>query len=283
MNPLINKTIHIKPIKRKGSWISQLTSNDNHDGSFMYSGARLRLRGVPYDIRLRRRVDILSKEEQDFFESPASGLNLKPGDLSIYTEGKNNYWDKFEIVLEKNGIILNLADPMDFIRLKFLLAQKELIAPSWEERFDKGTYKYAVVDEEVEVKERVSKRNKLNNANRLFGKIEDSPEKMIDFLNIYNGGKKIVSDDSKREFLVSEIDKIIESDVEGFMKVIEDDNYETKAFINRCIRKTLIIKEKGNKYSIQGEEDSFTMTELVEFLNDKGNQLVYGRLKAQVE
>lgn len=282
ISPLIDKQVHIKPIRRSGSWIAQLTNNENHDGTHLYSGARVRIKGLPYDVTHRKRVKVLTPKEQEYFESKEAGLGLNKGDLSIHLD-KDNYWDKFEVILQGNGMSINMNDPMDYLRLKFLKAQVELIAPSWDERFGKGTYKYAIVDDDIVVKERVAKRNQVNEANRFFGKIEDSPEKMIDFLNVYYKGEKAVSENAKRSLLVATIDEIVEKDILGFLKIAQDDNYETKAFINRCMRRDLIVREGGGEYYIQGEEDKFTLTELIKFLTAKKNQMTRGKLNAQLE
>ena len=281
ISPLVDKLIHIKPVKRKGSWITQLTANENHDGAFMYSGSAVRILGVPHDNNTRKRVDVLTPDEEAFFESKESRLGFEKGKLSIYKEP--NYWDSFEMILKGGGTPLNLNDPMDYLRYKFLLAQKDIIAPSWEDRFKKGTYKYAVVDEDIISQERVEQRNKQRDAERFFGKIEDIPEKMIDFLNMYYKGKKAVSENSKRTFLVATIDEIIENDLPGFLKIAQDPHYEIKSFINRCIRRDLIVQESAGVYYIQGEEDRFSLTELVTFLSAKKNQSIYGKLKAQLQ
>lgn len=282
ISPLMQKTAFIKPVKRKGSWTAQLTGNENHDGSFLYSGTRIRIKGVPYSSSLRRRVNVLTEDEQAWYESKKCPIRFKEGELSVHNE-KSSFWDGFEVTLEKNGMALNLNDPMDYLRYKFLIAQQDLIAPNWNERFLKGTYKFAVVFDDVEDTERVEKRNKLNKANRFFAAMDDSPSKMIAFLNLYYEGKKQVSDNSTREFLIAEIDRIIEANLAKFLQVCEDANYDMKSFINTCIMKSLISKTGDGEYIIQGEEGTFSMTELISFLKNKKNQAIYGRLKAMTE
>jgi hypothetical protein len=281
-SPLMQKKAFIKPIKRKGSWAEQLTGNENHDGSFLYSGTVISIMGIPYSASLRRRVNVLTEDEQEWFESKKCPINFDEGELSVHNDD-SSFWDSFKVKLEKNGMSLDLNEPMDYLRYKFLLAQKDLIAPTWNERFLKGTYKFAVVFDDVEDTERVEKRNRLNKANRFFLAMEDSPSKMIAFLNLYYDGKKNVSENSNREFLVAEIDRIIETNITKFLQVCEDANYDTKAFINTCILKSLITKTGEGEYIIQGEDGTFTMTELIAFLKNKKNQAIYGRLKAMIE
>ena len=71
-------------------------------------------------------------------------------------------------------------------------------------------------------------------AYKAFGRIMDSPTKMRDFLNVYNSsrpGTKSVPKNAKKEFLVTEVEKIITSNTSEFLNTINDDNYDTKLLI----------------------------------------------------
>ena len=277
-NPLIDKWVHVKLIKRKGSWLEDV--HEHHDGANLWSGSHIGFKGLPFSPIKGRMLDPLTKEERNWFESPESGLGLKENDMSVLKE--SNFWYAFSISVTRNGLSLYLGEVIDYLRYKFLLVQPQ-IAPSWDERFEKADYKFAIVDKEIEDKKRVEERDKKSRANRAFGRMEHSKDKMSDFLNAYYSGKKMTPRDASTDFLIAEVDKILEEDIVGFLKVIEDPSYDMKVFIGKCINKGLVFKESKTKYKLVGEDDIFRLSELVEFMKDSENQIIYGKLKAQLE
>jgi len=275
--PLKDKRVHIKLIKRTGSWLQDI--NEEHDGAHLWSNASIGFKGLPFISSLNRHADPLTKGERDWFESDLSGLDIGKNAMSVLK--KDNYWTKFSIRINRNGLSLDLNEPVDYLRYKFLLVQPQ-IAPTWEERFDKADYKFAIVDADVENRQRAKERDKKTRANRIFGRMDHSIEKMKDFLMVYHDNRYDVPEDASREFVIGEIDKIIEENIDKFLDILEDEHYDIKIFIQKCIAKGSIFKEGAGKYVVAGEEDTFSMRELIEFLTDRANQKVYGKLKAQL-
>lgn len=269
---LIDKKIRVEPVFKRHQRSMFPTG---HDGEFMYSGCR---RGypLPLDIKRNQLVTILTKEEQSFFEKE---LDMNPGDLSIYKK-KDNFWHKFYVYIDKNGLTLHLSDPIDNLRWRVLKVCPE-IAPSWEERNNSAEFIFALVDEDYLINDEVKKSDKLKRAYKFFGSIENSAEKMRNFLVVY--GKKPPLN-AKMDFLKSEISKIIEFNIDGFLAISEDKNFEMKLFIDNCLEIGALYKEGRTKVALPGGDIiGNTMDETIEFLRNKKNSDIYATLKAKLD
>ena len=281
-NPLVKEKVIVKLIKRSGSWLEQI--DKNHDGANLWSEARVTLTGAPYSINKGRYIDPLTSEERAWFESKESGLGLEVNDMSVLRKG--NYWTTFTVSLTRNGITIDKGDPVGYLKWKYLQCLPQ-IAPSWGERFDSASYKFALVGEGQVFAERAKKSDLTKEAHKFFGKIDHSTAKMITFISMYiaqhNIKSKIVPSNASRDFLVSEIDKLIEQDIMGFLKVARDPNYAGREFLFTAIKTGHIIKKGKAQYSIMGDEERFTFTELLEYFKTPDSSLVYNKIKKQLQ
>jgi len=278
-SPLINKAITIFPVKRRGGWLPP-----EHDGSTLYTGATIKKTGLLYDNDTRRTIDPLDEIEKEWFYKHGESLGIGNGDLSIHK--KKNFWTKFSVDLTKDPLTLNLNDPMDFLRYKFLLAQIDIMAPSWEERFDKGTYRFAVRDYEKEASISVKRIAKEKEVNRYFYKIENDEYKLKALLKMYfytKGMKRNIPSNANINNLTNDVYEIIKEDLDKLYDVIMDTNFENKLLIYESIDGGNITKLSASEYQIEGQEDILTMTELVKFLADKKNQHIKAQLEAKLE
>ena len=172
---LPNERVHVKPILRSGRWLP-----DGHSGSFMYDNTQMAIQ-VPLDKDTGRLKNPLTKAEQAFFESKA-GLDLGESDLNPYKK-KDNFWQDFVVSVRKSDNIvddktilmtLDLSDPIQYLQYKVLLlnsAPGGLVAPSWEERFARATYRIVLVHQGQESKDKVKKADKMQKAYKYIGKI----------------------------------------------------------------------------------------------------------------
>jgi len=273
---LPNKTVMVMPIIRKGSWLPE-----GHDGEFMYTGTTLRLT-VPIHGVTGQLIDPLTEEERIFFEQP-SVLSMNPGDLSIYKKGRDNYWAKFEVKLTKDGLELDLSNPIQYLQYKVLLVNTDLIAKSFEDRFAGGGKRFMLVDKDYEVKTKVDNANLMQSVWMEFGAIKNSTNKLRNVLKICT--EKALSKNVKLEFLIAEVTKIIEEDPNKFISVITDDNFEMRSFIEDAIEVGAIVKPAKNRYAFAGEPDEvYTIDQLITELDPEGiNQDKYFKIKTQIE
>lgn len=265
---LQNKKIKVVPIKRDSSWLPS-----GHDGEFMFTDTVFSV-DLPISASTGQRIAILDKEEQALFEEE---LNLQKGDMSFYDKNKG-YWTTFRVKLDKEGKLLDLSKPIDY--LSYLVLQKQkTIAPSWKEKFNSGEYKFALMEEDEEIKSSTNKMELMSKVYRLVGKIEDSPTKMQNVLKLY--GKKTSNNDL--EFLKAEIQKLIDKDSAEFVKIMEDKKFNTKVTIENAVACRAIEKTtKG--YSLKGGDIiARNQQELVEWLENPTNNDLVLRIKAQIE
>jgi len=269
------KTILVKPIMRVRN---QLITDPEHEAFFLFGSATTDY-SLPVDRQNNLHNPFSSKEEQLWLEKE---LDL---DLNFH-KSSNNYWHKFKVKLGKDNKKLSLRNPKDYLQWLVLKANTLYIAPSGEEMGKKATYRYALVSEDFETK-KIGKKSDMNiEAYMALGKIKEDRDDMVNFLKVY--GKK-VSPMSKKEFLVAEIMKVIEEDVEGFLDIMRNkSSYDVKLLIADAVDCGAIIKQ-GRKYSLPGGDVlcspglSPTLDNAVEYLTDKANQEILLTIKTRVK
>ena len=269
------EVVVVKPIMRARN---PLVSDPDHEAFFLVGTST-----INYTLPVDRQNNLInpfsSKEEQRWLEKE---LDL---DLNIY-KGTNNYWKTFKVRLGKDAKRLDLSQPKDYMDYLVLRANSLYIAPNGESMGARATYRYALVSEEFETKKNVKKADLEIEAFMALGKIVDDKDAMLNFLKVY--GKK-VSPHSKKDFLVQEIRKLVDTDLEGFLHVIRDkENYDLKLLIANAVEVGALFKD-GRKYNLPGGDnlcnpgDVPTLANAVAFLKYPGNQDIYTALKARVE
>ena len=290
---LPNTKVHVKPIVRQGRWLPE-----GHSGSFMYDHTVLGIQ-VPIDRNSGRLKNPLTPEEQAYFENDA-GLDLEKGALNPYRK-KDNFWEDFRVSLRKSDeivtdktvlVTLDLSQPMDYLSYKVLMTNTApnggLVAPSWEERENSGTYKVALVHEGQQNIDKVRRADKMKKAYKYLGKIDGSEEEMFDFLTIYylEGGKsKRPSEDSDKDFYYSELQEIIDTDLDGFVAIVDDSkNYDFKLLVHRGLKIGALVMRSGNKIeTVDGTPVGTGLAQAIQWFKDDRHQDEYLRLKNQIE
>jgi len=290
---LPNIKVHVKPILRKGVWLPE-----GHSGHFMYDNTSITVQ-VPLDKFTGRLKNPLTREEQLFFETEA-GLDLKSGDLNPFKK-EDNFWADFRVRIRKSDSIVNdktvlmtldLGDPIQYMQYKVLLLntvpEGGIVAPSWETRENSGTYKVALVHEGQQHADKVKKADKMKLAYKYLAKIDSSEEAMYDFLMVYyleNAKSKRPSADSSKDFYYSEIQDLIDNDLDGVVEVIEDaGNYDYKLLVHRGLKIGALKMVGGNKLeTIDGVPIGNSLYQAVQWFKDDRHQDEYLRLKNQIE
>jgi hypothetical protein len=285
--------VHVKPIVRSGRWLPI-----GHSGAFMYDHTVLGIQ-VPVDRQSGRLKNPLTKEEQRFFENDA-GLDLKQGDLNPYKK-TDNYWTDFRVSIRKSDEIvtdntilmtLDLSDPMDYLQYKVLLSNTKpdggIVAPSWQDKFMSGTYKIALVHEGQQNTDKVKRADQMEKVYKYLGKIDSSDEAMFDFLTIYyleNGKSKRPSEDSTKSFYKSEIQDLIDNNLEQVVKIIDDAaNYEYKLLVHRGLKIGALVMVSGDKIeTVDGRPVGNGLHQAIQWFKDDRHQDDYLTLKNQIE
>lgn len=269
-----DKIIVVKPIMRSRN---SLITDPEHEAFFLFGTATITY-CLPVDRQGNLQNPFKSKEEQEWLE------NELDVDLNFH-KVKDNFWHKARVKMGKDVRKLNLRNPKDYIDYIILRANNLYVAPDGESMTNKATYRYALVSEEFETNQSQKKGDLQIEAYMALGKLKEDKEAMIDFLKVY--GRK-VSDASKTSFLVTELMKIIETDLTGFLNVVRDkDNYEIKLLIAQAVECQAINKQ-GRKYHLPGGDDLCgpgdvpTIENVVKFLQSPANQDLLTLLKARV-
>jgi len=276
---LENKKVYLKPVIRGGKMITA----PEHVAYFQYEGAANWFQLPKTELGVLANP-FGSDEERKFFEEE---LDL---DLNV-NKKKDNFWHTFFVKVIKDynlmheGYIFNLADPLDNIRYKVTKLQA-MVAPSWDQRLNRGEYRFALVEEGYAEEKENTQTNKTIEAYTYLGSIQNSVREMKDFLGVYYLEKKemkFVPEDADKDWLRKEIKKIIETELDLSLKIIDDPNSKIKNFILKAMRSGAITKEARNKYNIPGEGVSYTYEELVDYLT-KAEEIkadVYLKIEAQ--
>ena len=290
---LPNIKVHVKPILRSGKWLP-----DGHSGSFMYDHTALGLQ-VPIDRQTGRLKNPLTPEEMTFFEHDA-GLDLEKGDLNPYKK-KDNFWEDFKISIRKSDDIvtdktvlmtLDLSDPLQYLQYKVLMtnsaANGGMVAPSWQDRLESGTYRVALVHEGQQNVEKVKRGDMMKKAYKYVSKIDSSSEDMFDFLTIYfleASKSKRPSDDWDKDTLFSEIQDLIDNDLNGVIKIIDDaKNYDYKLLVHRGLKVGALVMRNGNKIeTVDGIPVGTGLTQAIQWFKDDRHQDEYLTLKNQID
>jgi hypothetical protein len=273
--------VKIVPIKRSSDWLPP-----ESDSIFLNTGAAISY-VVPIHARTGSLVDPLEDLTDEQKDKVARELGLEGReDLNVRKPVKENFWINRSVMIDKNGLFLNLNDVGDFIKFKILQANKSYIAPSWSDRYENGEYKFAIVFEEEQHKLKLSEFDTKKEAYMQFGRIDGSSKKMADFLWIYY----LVEPKSKRlplnpsmEYMKSTIGSIIEESPGRFLSILTDPHFETKVIIQKAMNNGLIHRD-GMSFRIFNENMQLnSLDELVSFLEDERNNTVRLSLIGKIE
>jgi hypothetical protein len=278
---LQNKKVYLKPVVRGGKMINSPT----HVAYFQFEGANNWFQ-LPKDPKTGMLVNpFTSEEEKEFFEKQ---LDL---DLNIFKK-KDNFWHTFFVKVVKDynlmheGYVFDLADPLENLKWRVTKLQ-DMVAPSWDERQNRGEYRFALVEEGYAEEKEQTSTNKTIEAYTYLGSIQNSVREMKDFLGVYYLEKKemkFVPEDADKDWLRKEIKKVIEGEIDLTLLIMQDPHAKIKNFILQAIRAGAIVKSARNKYDIPGEGTSYTYNEIVDYLT-KAEEIkadVYLKMAAQI-
>jgi hypothetical protein len=272
----------IVPVKRKGGWVPEF-----HDSAFMNDGSKIGIvvPVLPGNILKEPLVIDGKKMEAEDRKTLAIELGLETAEIfNVYSP--KNFWRGRTVNLNRNGLHLDCSRVEHFIDYLILASDSDRISPTWDERFDKGTYKFAIVGEGQEIVEKVTRTEDMKQAYKAFGRMDSSADKMKDFLFVYYLHKKKAKRpprDASVDWLKAEIQKIIDEDLTLFLEITSDSGYDTKLLITKSVDSGALTRER-HQYFIPGDEKPIgTLAEIIDFLDDDRNQEVKMKLIHHVE
>ena len=220
-------------------------------------------------------------------------MGLPPNALSIYKK-VDNFWDDAneagisKVTLRKQDNYLNLANVEDYIRYKILLANKDYIAPSLEalETNPKATYQFVILTEDSETQSAKKGMTTLMQCYTAYGKIEDEVDTLRVIIETLTGVR--VHKNTKKEFLQTKVNELIQGNSKMFLKVATDPMLSTKVLIRRCVEEGLIA-HRGNQYYIKDgnipmcEDGEPTLNVAAQWINLPKNQEIKLSLEAKLK
>ena len=297
----IDKVVKVVPIVRPNSWghkyqISE-DGKDKTNGSYQFNTALTYL-SVPVskktglyirpldNIKKVRTPEFPDEEitEQYFFERM---LGMNKGDLDITkykTDEKGNrfpdtFWQRSGTVkLRNEANTLDLSLPMDMLKYKVLMLNKNVVAPSPSEKNKKRTYRFMIVDQEVaEVQEKEELNLKLD-AYSWFARVKADIEQLKEIMWLYDNR---ISNTTNYDYVFAYVGKLVNDSPAQFLKVVKDVNRDAKLLLMKAMKNGALVLTKEKTYQFLDGKDIGPQVNAIKFINDSENFAVIERLKEQ--
>ena len=261
-------------------------TDKDHIGFNMYPGSTFQL--CPRNKRGSTTIDCpLTPEEIEFFENKRlSGMSFDEGELSPHAPDKDNYWrsKRAVVTLTNRPLHLDLSKAGDYLKYAIIKSNSDLIAPSAADEFKKKSYVFVITSDKEIQTETIKAGDIQKRAWKIAAKMEDDIEKMIDYLTVI--GKR-PSANADRGFLISEIDKQVQTNIKDFLEILEDPQFETRTLIAKSLQIKSVTKE-GHKYFLSSGDPLCNKGEInnlqsaLNFLDAPENQDIKLTLEARL-
>lgn len=241
---LVNKKVYVKFIPRNYMGIS----NQKH---ILYGGMAensVTILTVPVLDSTGTYKNVLTKNEKKFLEE---FMGLEYDALSIYKK-VDNYWDNFIVRLTKQGIVLDLSDPNDYIKYKVLRANNDIIADSLETLRDKPrpTYKFYMTIEDEETAIANDNMTAIMKCYKEFGKYESDYDTLKCVVELIEG--RPLSSNTKLDAIKAKVNTLIQERTKEFLKTITDEYLSEVVLIKKALSSGVIAK-RGDYYYLASD------------------------------
>jgi hypothetical protein len=287
---LPNKEVFLKPIPNKDLTLIKKDKNFSAH-RFMYDGAKIE-RWLPMDERKNYYNPFESEEEKEFFEKEIGrdlSLDYRREDC-IWNTGPGNIGLKFSVdqKMKTIGYRFDLSKPYDALTYKVARMQRD-VAPNLKTGMEKKHFVFYLSDGTEENKASTEKYNLNSKLYRFFGKIEESKDKMREFLELYYMTMKEPKDvpvNISESSLRNEIQNLIDVDPVKVGLVVEDEDKDMKIILIKALKAGAVEKTGVNSYSLpggkkEGLEEFIGFMRLMEKKKDTDD--TWGRILSRIE
>lgn len=267
--------VRIEPLTK----VTSIMENVAKDGAKGYAGTK-QVFTLPTNS-IGAWVEILDEKEREEY---AKVFSRKPEELNFFEPDPNkrhlHFWNKFTLEVSPEGLDLNMDNPID--RLKKKIAETiPQIAPSWSARYNRGEYRFVILEEDVQARENVSKVKVEQDMWKEYGKVEDVNSKLVNVLKL--AGKNVSPQKiNNSDYLKSEVTTFMKDSPKEFLSIVRDEDFELKVLISDAIAAKALTKGAQNKYSLPTGDTIGTYTDLMVYLKDPENAPIKLKLDAQV-
>jgi hypothetical protein len=215
--------------------------------------------------------------EQEFFEKELN-INLNP------TLPKDeNFWrtdKRGRVTLTKAGTTLNLNLPMDMIRYKILMCNKKLIAPNYDERKNRATYEFMIVNQGKLTSRRIEEANIKAEAFKRYTEITASMSQMRGFIKSL--GRTLPANHSE-DWMKAEILTVLENSNNKFLSIVNDPMYNKKIFVQEAVEAGAIKRMNNKRYVLDNGVELGDLVGTINWLSDPEHQETRLRITSQIE
>jgi hypothetical protein len=293
---LQDKIVAVKPVESSGKWSTLLVKGQERTKDpFLYNKVKRSYQmplqsynnggGVVTLLDDLRRVHIQKYMEKypegmtqkEFFEEEL-GVDLNPT-LPI----EKNFWRsdrRARVVLTKEGMQLNLNLPLNMLHYLILMANKSLVSPSYDNRNDKATYEFMIVDESKVTSKRIEEASVKADAFSKFAEITRSKASTIGFIKSLG---RTVPATVTEDWLKAEVLNVIENSPKAFLEIVNHPQYNDRIFVQEAVEAGAIIRKGDKRYTLDNGVELGDLQDTINYVMDPENQEVKMRLKAKVE
>lgn len=293
---LQNRIVSIKPVESSGKWSNLLVQGQERiKDPFMYNKTK-RSYQVPLNSETRGggvKVildDMTRVKIQKYMESHPNGMTQKEFfekelgvDLNPTLPADKNFWRsdrRGRVILTKEGTTLNLNLPLDMLKYLILIANKMLISPSYDERINKATYEFMVVDENKITSKKLEEADLKAQAYVKYAEVTNSKTATIGFIKSLG---RTIPATATAEWLKSEVANIVETNPKYFLEIVTHPQYNERIFVQEAVEAGAIIRKGEKRYTLDNGAELGDLTDVINYLLNPDNQEVKLRVKAKIE
>ncbi len=293
---LQDRVVSVKPVESSGKWSSLLVAGqDRSKDPFLLNkvkrsyqvplNSESRGGGVKVILDDQRRVKIQKymesypngMTEREFFEKEL-GANLNPT-LKV----EDNFWRNNRlgrVILTKEGIKLNLNEPLDMLKYKILLSNKSLVAPSYDERTLKASYEFMIVDESKVTTQKLDEARLKADAYIKFAEVTGSKAATTGFIKSLG---RTIPVTATEDWLKNEVLTIVENSPKYFLEIVNHPQYNERIFVQEAVEAGAIIRKGDKRYTLDNGAELGDLTDVVNYLLNPDNQEVKLRIKSKID
>ena len=293
---LQDRIVSVKPVESSGKWSNLLAQGqDRAKDPFLLNKVKRSYQvplnnanlggGVKVILDDQRRVKI-----QKYMESFPNGMTQKEFfekelgvDLNPTLKQEDNFWRtdrRGRVILTKEGTTLNLNQSLDMLKYLILLSNKMLVSPSYDERVNKATYEFMIVDENKVTTKKLEEANVKANAYVKFAEITNNKKATVGFIKSLG---RTIPATATDEWLKNEVLNIVDSNPTYFLEIVNHPQYNERIFVQEAIEAGAIIRKGEKRYTLDNGAELGDLTDVINYLLDPENQEVKLRIKAKIE
>jgi hypothetical protein len=215
--------------------------------------------------------------QKEFFEKEL-GVDLNPT-LPV----EKNFWRsdrRGRVILTKEGTTLNLNLPLDMLKYLILISNKMLVSPSYEERVNKATYEFMIVDENKITSKKLEEADLKAQAYVKYAEVTNSKAATIGFIKSLG---RTIPVTATEEWLKSEVANIVESNPKYFLEIVTHPQYNERIFVQEAVEAGAVIRKGEKRYTLDNGAELGDLTDVINYLLNPDNQEVKLRVKAKIE